>query len=183
MVLKLHSDPRTPVEFRPAWRLKDSAIERDATAFWQNEGLLPPKATLDERLSELCMAGYDETGQMIAVATAKIRHVDFLGCKLAMFRCAVAKDKRRNLLASVITAHARELLEQWSLAHPEEEVMGMSTVVQSRALDELSRRAMFRASRLAFIGWTQQGEQMRVAWFEHGRIPSLQPDNAPGRIL
>ena len=182
MVLKLHSDPRTPVEFRPAWRLHDAAIERDAIAFWQKEGLIPPNTTPQARLAELCIAGYDENGQMITVGTAKIRDVDFLGCKLAMFRCSVASDKRRNLLASVITAHARELLEQWSLAHPEEELMGMGTVVQSRAIDGLARRAMFRASRLGFIGWTPQGEQMRVAWFEHGRVPSVQPDNAMGRV-
>ncbi|HVZ69197.1 MAG TPA: hypothetical protein VG891_07015 [Rhizomicrobium sp.] len=183
MVLKLHSDPRIPVEFRPAWRLKDAAIERDTIAFWQKEGLIPANATPEARLGELCMAGYDESGRLIAVGTAKIRHIDFLGCKLAMFRCAVARDKRRNLLASVITAHSRELLEQWSLAHPEEEVMGMGTVVQSRAIDELARRAMFRASRLGFVGWTPQGEQMRVAWFEHGRIPAVQPESAMGRFF
>ncbi len=173
MVLKLHSDPRTPVEFRPAWRLKDSAIGRDALAFWAREGLLAAKTSLDVRLSELCMAGYDGD-ELIALSTAVIRFVDLVGCKLAMFRCAVAREKRRMLLASVIAGYSREHLEQWSLAHPEEEVMGMGSVTQAKALDNLSRRAMFRASRLGFVGWTPNGEQMRIAWFEHGAIP-LEP--------
>lgn len=173
MVLKLHSDPRTPVDFRSAWRLRDPVIERDALAFWEREGLLASKTNVDARLSELCIAGYDGD-ELITTSTAVVRHVELVGCKLAMFRCAVAKDKRRMLLASVIAAHTREHLEQWSLAHPEEEVMGMGSVTQAKALDNLSRRAMFRSSRLGFVGWTPAGEQMRIAWFEHGSVP-LEP--------
>jgi len=169
-VPKLFHEARTPVEFRPAWRLRDPDIERDAIAFWKSENLLPPTASIETRLSELCVAGYAE-GRIVALSTVLLRDVDFLGARLAMFRCAVAKEQRRNRLATVIAAHSREALEKWSLAHPEEDVRGMATVVQNADLDAREARAIYRSSGLAFIGWTAQDEQFRLAWFEHARVP------------
>lgn len=181
MALELYHDPRTPVVFRPAWHLADPVIERDAEAFWRRENLLAADMPLQERMSELCMAGYDDEGALIAVSTAKIEYVGFLGCKLALFRCAVASDKRRSRLATVIMAHSREHLEQWSLAHPEEAVMGMITVTQTDAFDTRPQRGILRSSHLGFVGWTAAGNPIRVAWFEHGRVPVHMPPGAPPR--
>jgi len=69
-------------------------------------------------------------------------------------------------------AKSREILEQWSAANPKEEVLGMGTIIQTRVYDERGpARALLRDTRLEFIGWTANGEPMRVAWFEHGTIP------------
>lgn len=182
MSLKLYHEPRTPVTFRPAWRIADPVIERDAEAFWRRESLLAADMPLQERLSELCMAGYD-AGTLIAVSTARIQYVAFLGCKLALFRCAVASDKRRSRLATVITAHSRELLEQWSLAHPEEAVMGMLSVTQTDAFNTEPQRGFLRSTHLGFVGWTAAGHPIRAAWFEHGRVPVQMPEGAQPRPL
>ena len=94
-----------------------------------------------------------------------------------MLRVAVAPDKRQNRLATIIQAESRELLEGWSAANLEQEVMGMGTVTQTHAFDERGpARGYLRSSHLAFIGWTANGERMRVAWFEHGRIPLSRPE-------
>lgn len=181
MALKLYYEPREPVSFRPAWRRADPDIERDAEAFWRQESLLTTETPLAQRLSELCMAAYDEYDTLIAVSTARILHVAVLGCKLAMFRCAVADSKRRSRLATIITGHSRELLEQWSLANPDEAVMGMMTITQTNAFDSRLQRGMFRGSHLGFIGWNTDGHPMRVAWFEHARIPAKMPTGARPR--
>lgn len=172
MAERIH-EPRTPVDLRPAWRLSDPAIERDAELFWQSEGLLPTKANVATRLAGLCLAGYD-SGKLIALAEARILFIDFLEVKLAMLRVASARDVRRNRLATYMAAKSRELLEAWSLANPAEEVMGMGTITQSPALNERERRArgFLRDTRLGFVGWTANGEPMRVAWFEHGTVPN-----------
>jgi hypothetical protein len=176
MTVKHEYEPRTPVEFRPAWRRADPAIERDAELFWRREGLLPAAANIGERLSELCLAGYDGE-ELIALTTARIRYIDFLGVKLAMLRVATASHNRKNRLATIIQAEARALLEQWSADNPAEEVMGMGTVTQTHAFDGLGpARGFLRASHLGFVGWTANGEAMRVAWFDDGTIPRQRPD-------
>ena len=181
MTLKHVHEARTTVTLRNAWRLRDRDIARDAEEFWQKEGLLPSNTDVAERLDELCMAGYDGS-RLIALTTARIRHVSFLGVKLVMLRVAVDQALRRNRLATIIQAESRELLEQWSLANPAEEVMGMGTVTQTHAFDERGwSRGYLRSSHLAFVGWTANGEPMRVAWFEHARIPIRRPteENSP----
>jgi hypothetical protein len=124
------------------------------------------------------MAGYDGD-RLVALSSARIRYIGFLGVKLAMLRMAIAADQRRNRLATFIQAESRELLEQWSAANPAAEVMGVGTITQTRVMEGRGpARGFLRGSHLGFIGWTANGEPMRVAWFEHGRIPERQPESA-----
>jgi hypothetical protein len=167
---------RSDVELKPAWRLDDPAINRDTVAFWRQNNLLPHGATGEQRLKELVAVGYDG-GKVCAVATAFIVHVDFVNCKLAMFRNAVSPEKRRSRIGTVITTFSRELLEKWSLEHPEEAVMGMGTVTQAREL-ESRRRAFMRSTHLGFVGWTKDGHPIRIAWFEHAEVAEM-PGKTP----
>jgi len=176
LTLKHVYEPRAPSELREAWLRKDRTIERDAADFWRANHLLPDGVFPDERFGELCMAAYDGAS-LIALTTARIRFIGFLGVKLVMLRVAVAPDKRQNRLATIIQAESRELLERWSAENPEQEVMGMGTVTQTHLFDERGpARGLLRSSHLAFIGWTANGEHMRVAWFDHGRIPRTRPE-------
>ena len=176
MTLKHTYEAKTNIQLRPAWRRKDPVIERDAKLFWRAEQLLRATADLEARVAELCLAAYDGD-TLIGLTTARVRYIGFLGVKLAMLRVAVASDKRKYRVASILQPESRELLEQWSAANPAEEVLGMGTVVQARMFGPDTRLQAFRpASRVCFIGWTANGEQMRVAWFEHATIPIRRPD-------
>lgn len=49
----------------------------------------------------------------------------------------------------------------------------MATIVESPALDLLSRQPVWQApdiNGLALIGYTPTGRQIRVSWFEHARL-------------
>jgi hypothetical protein len=168
--------PRSNIALRTAWRRNDPAIERDAELFWRKERLLPESENIGERLKGLCLAGYDgET--LVALSTARIRYVAFLGAKLWMLRVAVAAEQRRNRLATHIQTASREMLEGWSAANMAEEVMGVATIQQTSAFDGRGpRRGYLPDSHLNFIGWTANGEMMRVAWFDHGTVPLRRPD-------
>jgi hypothetical protein len=169
-------EPRTNVALRKAWRLGDPAIERDAELFWREQRLLLETSDIGERLKELCLAGYDGEA-LVALSTVRITYVAFLGVKLAMLRMAVAREQRRNRLGTHILSASREMLEQWSIENPAEAVMGMATVEQNPPLAERGPpRAYLRDAHLNFIGWTGNGEMMRVAWFDHGTVPLFQPE-------
>jgi hypothetical protein len=169
-------EPRLNVSLRTAWRRNDPAIERDAELFWRKEKLIPQTADVGHRLKELCAAGY-EGDALVVLSTARIKYLGFLGAKLAMLRMAVGSSQRRNRLGTHILTASREMLEQWSLDNPAEEVMGMATIEQNPPLAERGPpRGYLRDAHLNFIGWTANGEMMRVAWFDHGTVPLRRPD-------
>ena len=163
---------RIPVELKPAWRLSDPAIERDAEIFWRREKLLRKAADVASRLGEICLAAYDGD-ELIGLSTSQIKFFDFLGVKLATLRLATARSARRNHLSLWMGYQTRLVLEAWSLAHPEEEVMGMGVVSQAAYEQTTALRApaIRRGSGSHFIGWTANGDPMYVAWFAHGTFP------------
>lgn len=163
------------ITFRPAWMRRDATIESDARAFWARLNLLPPTSGVETRLGELCAAAYDGH-EMVAVSTAVIQEVEFVRCRIAMFRCAVDPDARRMRVATQITVYSRKLLELWSMENPDTQLMGMGTVVQSPdLLDRDNRRMMMRSTHLGLVGYTPTNEPIRIAWFEHATIADAPP--------
>lgn len=157
------------LQYKSAWRAADPDIERDVLAFWETNNLMPQRAVPADRLRELCTAVY-EGDRLIAVSTAKITDVGFLRSRLAMWRCAIAPDRRGQHLSTEMGRHARDVLEKWSRDNPQERVMGMGTAVQAASLDEKKKRPIWKASGLVFVGYSAQDQQLRVAWFDHGEV-------------
>lgn len=171
-------NPQNPaVDCRVAWRLRDSAIERDALKFWEANNMLPPGAAVEDRLSQICAAGYDGN-EMVAIATAVMRDVDFLRSRLAMFRCSVSRSSRLKRASTTVSLFSFDILEKWSKENPQESVMGIGAVIQSRGLVEHDNHAVWPDTKLTFVGYTKEGYQFRVRWFAHGTIPKLWPGEA-----
>jgi hypothetical protein len=162
------------LELRTAWQRHDPTIERDAERFWRANRALPQGVDTGTRLSELCAAAYCGN-EMVAVSTASIRMMDFLRCKLAMFRVLVGREMRVNDVASRLAVFSRDLLETWSKENPDQAVMGLGAVIQSRVLVKNIPEAVYPDTKLAFIGYTQEGFQMRVYWFAHATISNNWP--------
>lgn len=168
------SEPEELFELRVAWQRQDPAIERDADLFWSANKVLPQSASVSDRLNEICIVAYAERA-LVAVSTAVVRYVAFLGARLAMFRCSISTEYRGKKLSYAMMTRAREVLEEWSAAHPEEKVMGMTTVAQTQTAYLGDGPGVFKGSGLTFVGWTANGERMRVAWFDHATIPRSPP--------
>lgn len=166
-----------PVDFRAAWRLANPQIMKDAIAFWERNNMLSPNTKIDDRLAQVVGAAYDE-GQMISIATADIREVDFLRARLAMFRVSVDRDVRHKRVSTALSLYAFDVLERWSLENPEDQLMGIGAVIQSRALVEHDNHAVWPDTKLTFVGYTNEGYQFRVRWFTHGTIPRFWPGEA-----
>ncbi len=162
------------VEYRAAWRRGDPRIERDAELLLHRERTLRPEANAAVQMANLCAAAYigDE---MVAIAGANIRLIDFLRGKLAMYRCLVARNARRQGIGTALTVFSRDLLETWSREHPVEEVWGMGAIVQARLLVETQNWAVYPRTKLGLVGYTSKGFQMRVYWFAHARISRYWP--------
>jgi len=156
------------ITYRPAWRLKDPQIEIDALDFWAQLKVISPAAA-QQRVPELVAGAYQD-GKMVAVATAVITYLPNLRAKFAMFRCAVSPDCRKAGLCANISCYSRDVIERWSLANPNEQVMGFGATVQAPELMMKQRQPYWTENGLTLVGFTPNGQQLRVVWFRHAVI-------------
>ncbi len=156
-------------DFRPAWRRDDAAIEADAIALWRRLGILPPDVAPEARARELAAAAYKD-GELVGVMTATLQRIEFLRARFAMIRGVVDPAHRRGYAISALGGVTRDLVERWAEAHPEERVAGIGAVIETRAFDAFQKKPVWPNTRLAVAGYTPDGRQIRIAWFDHFRL-------------
>ena len=161
--------PATDIYIRPAWRRDDAAIEADAIDFWTRLGILPQGVSPEQRAKELVVAAYRD-GRLIAVTTAVLERIESLRGRFAVIRGAVDPDHRRTHVGIAIAIHARETLEAWAAAHPEEKIAGMAGVIENQDIAARLTEPYWPVTRLGLVGHMPDGRQIRVAWFREGRV-------------
>lgn len=156
-------------DLRPAWRLNDSGIEADAVAFWHRLGILPPDVTPEERARELTAVAYKD-GRVVGVHTVALGRLEIVRARLAMLRTAVDPEHRRSHVSMALSLYTRELLERWSLDHPEERLAGLGAIIEGPNLFDRAREPFWPNTRFGVVGYTTDGRQIRVSWFEDFRL-------------
>lgn len=171
--LPIYPEPQDPaelgVELRLGWRRNDPAIAADAKAFWKDLSILPAGVDADGRVDEIVYAAYAGE-RLVAVSTAIIEEIPFLHCKMAMYRCAVAPDFRGRNMSVMISAHSLKALEAWSLANPDEDVMGMMAVMENETYKKKSHPHRAPETRLSLAFFNAQGQKIVIGWFDHARL-------------
>lgn len=171
---KITGTRMSEITYRAAWRKNDPELERDALTFWDSKKkLLPQNADANKRVKQLCAVAYRDE-KPVGVSTVSIEFVPQLRLRMAVYRCSVAIGMRRKPLSWTITDFSREVLEEWSLAHPEEKCMGLLAVLQAREFVERYPMVTGPAN-MTFIGVTPQGFPVRVSWFKHAEVPNTWP--------
>jgi hypothetical protein len=156
-------------EFRPAWRLNDPQIEKDAIEFWNRLGILPRNVKPEERVKELTAVAYRD-GRVVGVHTARLGRLDQVRARLAMLRSAVDPDCRRTRVSFALTLYTRALLERWANEHPEERLAGLGAILESRELAGRGNEPYWPTTRFILSGFMPDGRQLRVSWFEDFRL-------------
>jgi GNAT superfamily N-acetyltransferase len=156
-------------DLRPAWRLGDPGIHADAAEFWRRLDLLPPGISPEERAKELVAVAYKD-GQIVGVTTAQIGLLEQVRARTAMLRGAVDPAHRRFHVGRALLLYAWEILEAWAIAHPDEKLAGISGVVEAHELREAQRQPFGPMLGFGVIGFTPDGCQIRLAWFDHFRF-------------
>jgi hypothetical protein len=156
-------------QVRIAWRRDDAATEADAIAFWNRIGVLPKGVDPAERAKELIAAAYKD-GRLIAVATAAIEHIEFLGVRMAVLRGATDPAHRRGHAQLALAVPSHDALRDWALAHPEERLAGAIAFVAAAEWGDFTRLPVWPESELEVAGYTADNQQIRVRWFDHYRL-------------
>jgi hypothetical protein len=162
-------DPAPDLDMRAGWRLNDPQLESDAIGFWQRLGNLPAGVDPQARAREL-VGGCYKDGRLVGVATAEIVFLDVVRARFAMLRASVDPELRRSHAAATLTYHARNCLDRWSEANPHERLAGLGAVLEARELSALQREPLWPETGLALIGFTPEGKQVRISWFDHYRL-------------
>jgi hypothetical protein len=126
------------IRFVDVWRREDAGVAAEVIAFWKRLDALPRGIAPEERVEELCTVAY-RGGELIDVSTMVLDTLPQLKARFGFFRCLVAPDYHRQGLAYRFGVHCRNLLAEWSKRHPQEKVLGMATIVESSALDEIQQ--------------------------------------------
>lgn len=157
------------VVFKDAWLRDDPQLEADAKAFWTTFGLA--EAERERRAKELIALAYID-GKLAGVSSAKLMVMPVLRARIAYYRCAIVPEFRRKDLSYRLSGHARRLLEDWSKEHPEEKLAGLAAVIQAAEYQgkQLEPTWPEHGLHLNLACYLQTGEQLRVAWFDHGRL-------------
>lgn len=156
-------------DLRPAWRLDDPQIEADAIEFWQRLDILPPDVAPEQRAKELTAVAYQD-GRIVGVHTAVLARLEQVRARLAMIRSAVDPEHRRSHVSLALSIVTRDLLASWSIEHPEEKLAGLGAVIEGPNLFPRAREPFWPQTRFGVVGYTADGRQIRVSWFEDFRL-------------
>ncbi|ABS63132.1 hypothetical protein Plav_1513 [Parvibaculum lavamentivorans DS-1] len=151
------------IRYAPGWKKNDTALEAAAAALWHEYGALPHGVTPEARAKEICCAAFDGD-RMIGVSTIDIRPYPPLRNKrFGFLRVFTRPDYEQQDVAIGLASRCRDLLEEWSIAHPQAGLAGMAAIYQSPKLGHYP----IGESGLTLIGYTPEGFQVRVVWFNH----------------
>lgn len=156
-------------DLHPAWRRDNEQFERDAVAFWNRLGILPPAVTPEDRAKELAAVAYKD-GKLVAVTTIALARIEEVRARLGMLRGATDPEHRRGHVAWALALFTRDLIERWANEHPEERVGGIGAVVESEDLRGREKQPIWPKTGLILVGYTAKGLQLRVSWFEDFRL-------------
>jgi hypothetical protein len=157
------------IELRPVWQLGDKGFGAEAIAFWRRLGNLPGDVNPEARAKEAVVAAYQD-GRMIGISTVELGILPQVRERLAMLRASMDPEFRRTHVGVAMGRAARDALEAWSAANPAERLAGLGGIVESSDLAIAQRAPWWEWMRMGLVGFTPDGRQIRVSWFEDFRL-------------
>lgn len=156
--------------FEDAWQRKDLKQQEEAKFFWEAHNLLP--AQLREQRAKELVSLARAGGELAGISTALVQYFPQLRGRFAFFRCAAAPAVDRRELAGRLAVEAFGSIGAWAAENHGEKVLGLITVIEGDDLGERARYPMWpeHGMHLNLVGYAPQGQQIRVAWFEHARV-------------
>lgn len=157
------------IVFRNVWQQNDARAIRDTKALWSSLGI--PTYLIEGHENELCAVAYSGE-QLAAIALTSVFYHPWLRNKFFAYRSLTAPQFRKRMLAWRIGAYSFGILQEWSAQHPEERILGTIQQIETDKFREGLRKPVRSGAgiTLHFAGYNPNGDQVRVAWFDHAEL-------------
>jgi hypothetical protein len=146
-----------------------AATAEDVLSMWAREGAMP-EAETRRRVHETLNAVIDRDEGVIAVSTAYLQRNTQLGMDLWYFRTFVSAAHRNTHVATQLTFHNRDLLEQRFSSGEDTRASGIVFELENAGMRKYFNRAIWLPADFIFIGDNPQGVPVRVHYFPGARV-------------
>ena len=147
-------------------RLDDETSER-LIEFWTSRGALD-EAAARERLDQVVCVLHGADGELAGVNSAYAADAPLVGRRMWIYRRFVDPGVGADAEAALLTAAFDELAGEF--AGGPRDPIGLYLLVADQALMESRLEAVWPQTNLLFAGYTNDGAQIRLRYFEGAKI-------------
>jgi hypothetical protein len=156
----------------------DPEVADAILALWARERAVQPEQEAKRRVHEALNVVIDREDGVIAVSTGYVQRSAQLDLNLWYFRTFVSTAHRNTHVATQLTIHNRELLEQRFVSGEDTRAAGVAFELENRGMRKYLNTAIWQPVDFIYIGDNDRKVPVRVHYFPGAHVPS-----APARRL
>jgi hypothetical protein len=158
------------IEVRTVWQADDPAVARDVESLWEQCAAVFPKDRAD-RLREIVAAAYVD-GTIAGACTARAIDYKVLRAQVLHIRPAILRGAQHDEVLLQLLSAAKNTLQPWAGARASDRLKGILVIFDSDAYEGLYPEPIIRRQdiELVLTGCTDEGRQIRIAWFDDARL-------------
>ena len=162
------SDP-DPLSYHYCFLSADRSWEASVQEFWLQEGALPNLEQCEQRLPQVAMVAYDHR-HVAAVGSLFAARVEKVQSHMLAVRIFVGAKYRRGLAATeIVNKLWINLNQQYQNGELAPRMPGMFYLIQNVEINAQCSIAQGPLTGFLVVGFDDQGQQMRLKWFEDAR--------------
>lgn len=160
------------VQVEVVWQKMTPRMVEEVVRFWTDHNMLRPGLAVSERAKQVVMVVRNEaTKELVGLSTAEVVVFKQLNNNhFYMYRCVVLPGYRFPGLASKLIVETRDALEEYNKTSKLFPCIGMITFVENPRFQQARREAIWKASKMAYIGIDKKGRHIRVYYFKGATI-------------
>jgi len=158
------------LEFENLWRKDPGNLRKEILTIWKQYITGVEANQIEERLNQLVFVIKNEYDQVVGISTAYKAYVKQLRNYLYSVRILIIPSFRQPGLASKLIIETRDFLESVHQHDLPDKAIGIITLVENREYARAHNEAIWRASKMVYIGTSGRGYQARVYYFKGALI-------------
>lgn len=158
--------------FENLWKKNDPVWNAKVKALWKRNFPAMPEQMISERMGQVVFAITTEAGDIAGVSTAYKTYIEQLKHHMYGFRCFIDPQYRIPGLTTKILVMTRDWLEEIHMSdgNGDERCIGVITLVENERIMKFRNEAIWRGSRMVYIGNSPQGKHLRAYYFKKALI-------------
>jgi hypothetical protein len=152
------------LDISPVWKQMTPELKAELLEMWGASQAMRNQAQADARTEQAVCIARDENGTLCGVGTAVLRVLPRLRQPMYYYRQFFAPAVRGQKQTAPFFSRARDVLQAYNAGLQTPESLGLLLELENPQLS--ARYNAAQGDMTTFIGYSQRGLQLRVAYFE-----------------